>query len=126
MKPVYPLLIACMLLVSLKASAQRYDVAVMNKSVREIILEVPRLEAVKTLSVFRKNIKGIQHVSFEGFCESRRLLFLKADDAAYAEIETVLQSMNMPYYLKRGVSHERAKQSCDSRSEIENSLILQD
>lgn len=124
MKPAVYLFLVAMMSSSLSLSAQSFDAAVINKSVKDRVLEVPRMEAFKTLHIFKNRINQLNDVSFEGFCESRRLLFLKASDEGFAGIEQVLFNMNLSYYLKKGTSLQAAKRVCDNPAEIENSLII--
>ncbi len=124
MKPVYQIMLVSQLLLAGNSFSQSFDTIGIKKAVRDRVLEVPRMEAVKTLSIFKSRIRELNEVSFEGFCESRRLLFLKASDAAFAVVEEELLKMNMTYYLKKGASLQQAKRACDNQSEVENSLII--
>jgi len=124
MKRAYQIIIAIQLLAAVNSFAQSFDATVLQKSVKDRVLEVPKMEAVKTLSIFTQRINQMNDVSFEGFCESRRLLFLKASDEAFALVGEELLKMNMTYFIKKGASLQQAKRACDNQSEIENSLII--
>lgn len=122
MKPVYKIFIAINLLATINSLAQSFDATALNKSMKERVLEVPKMEAIKTLAIFRSRIEAMKEVSFEGFCESRRLLFLKSSEEAFVDVEAALAEMNMPFYVKLNASFLTAKQACDSSAEIENSF----
>lgn len=90
----------------------------------EYVLEIPLMETQKVLPIFKQAFKQFSGVEFKGFCESRRLLFFKANTVGYQEMINYLHEMKFEYFEKTETNHQRAMNSCSSISEIESTIAI--
>lgn len=93
-----------------------------SNQLEEYVLEVPLMESQKVLPVFKNALKQISGVEFKGFCESRRLLFIKANLIGFQQMIDLLRDMQFEFYRKEDSNHKQAKNSCGSIEEIEATI----
>ena len=86
------------------------------------MLEVPGANSEKILPPLKKKLKEITGVVFEGYCDSRKLLFLRIDHEAFNNVLDALRDANLIYYIKENTPISAAKNECSSQKEIELSL----
>lgn len=92
---------------------------------RDFVLEIPRADLYKVLPPLKAKFKQINGVTFEGYCDSRKLLFLHSTDEAFSSILKVMQEMNLIYFIKENTSIEHAKSACLNIAEIKNSFSIE-
>jgi hypothetical protein len=108
----------CCVLLTLKVSAQQPDPSNLKAS-RDFVFEIPRMDMVKTLPVFKGYIRANPEIEFAGFCESRNLMMLKMPENDLGIVTQALQSMNLTYFLKQNATVAQAISTCEYKEEIE-------
>jgi len=103
----------------MNANAQQSDIS--PKPVQEFVFEIPRMDLIKTLPVFKGYIKNNPEIIFAGFCESRNLMMLKMPEKDLAIVTRALQNMNLTYFLKQNATVDQAISTCEYKEEIETS-----
>lgn len=111
------LLIICCVLFTIKANAQQVDSS--RKATKDFVFEIPRMDFVKTLPVFKGYIKTNPEIEFAGFCESRNLMMLRMPEKDLAIVSQALQNMNLTYFLKQNATVDQAISTCEYKEEIE-------
>lgn len=86
------------------------------------VLEVPRMEPVKLLPLFKERIRGHESIRFKGFCESRNLLFIQSTPEEFRQVLRTLEELGLVYFQKECSNLEEAMVTCNSPAEIEESL----
>ena len=119
MKPI--LVVLTILFFTLKGHAQ--DVAAAN-SRKEIVLEIPSVDLHKSLPELKNTIKKIDGISFEGFCNSRKILMLKTTDDGLYQLLMVLKENHTDYFIKKQTSLSAAKEACGDNREIDASFSI--
>lgn len=112
------LMIILCVLFSIKANAQHIDTS-SPKTSRDFVFEIPRMDMVKTLPVFKSYIKANPEIEFAGFCESRNLMMLKMPENDLGIVTHALKSMNLTYFLKQNATVAQAISTCEYKEEIE-------
>lgn len=130
MKKIIPLFLLISLMATFQSFGQEEERAlptgdVITKAPIERVLEVPRMENAKVLPMFKEAFKNFSGVEFKGFCESRRLLFIKANPSGYLQVINYLREMNFEFFEKEDSSHQRAMNSCASKEEIKLSTATE-
>ena len=87
-----------------------------------MVLEIPRADLYKILPLLKTKFKEINGVDFEGYCDSRKLLFVKANEEAFFNVLMAIKELNLVYYIKQNTSIERARKICLNEDEIKVSL----
>lgn len=119
------LLLALLSAFTFTATAQRNENQVLQpiKSANgAYVLEVPRMEPVKLLPLFKERIRGYDAIGFRGFCESRNLLFIQSTPEAFRQVLKALEELGLVYFQKECSNLEEAMVTCNSPTEIEESL----
>ena len=104
--------------------AQNTDKTLTSKGIRDHVIEIPRMNLSKVLPVFKAKIREIEGVSFRGFCQSRSLVFITANQQTFDQVLESLTEIGLTYYVKSDVTIERAMSACSSQQEIQQSLII--
>lgn len=91
----------------------------------DLVIEIPRADLIKTIPSLKLKLKEIKNISFDGFCESRKLLFLHTNSESLTDVLNVMNEMNLIYYIKQNTSIERAKKACVNEEEIKSSFIIE-
>lgn len=91
----------------------------------DLVIEIPRADLIKTIPSLKLKLKEMKNISFDGFCESRKLLFLHTNGESLANVLSVMNEMNLIYYIKQNTSIERAKKACMNEDEIKSSFIIE-
>ena len=123
MKPIHTctlLLVSCFLF-SGKAIAQSSADATQKK---EIVLEVPNVDVQKNLPAIKSTLKKIEGVSFEGFCNSRKILLLRATPDALYQLMVAMKEQHISYFIKKNTSLEVAREACGDNREIDASFSI--
>jgi hypothetical protein len=115
------ILLLFLLSLCFNASAQQMERAQPAPPVQDFVLEVPRLDPVKTLPEFRRFLNDIGELQFEGFCDSRKLLFLRCTSEMMPKLELWFREKQMSFYVKENTSISRAMSACDNTKEITDS-----
>ena len=124
MKPLYLFLtIFLSFLTSVQLKAQ--DNAASLNVTGDLVIEIPRADLIKTIPSLKLKLKEIKNISFDGFCESRKLLFLHTNSESLTDVLNVMNEMNLIYYIKQNTSIERAKKACVNEEEIKSSFIIE-
>ena len=89
------------------------------------MIEIPKADLIKTIPSLKLKLKEIKNISFDGFCESRKLLFLHTNGESLSDVLEVMKEMNLIYYIKQNTSIERAKKACMNEDEIKSSFITE-
>ncbi|MFN0187669.1 MAG: hypothetical protein ACKVQV_03115 [Bacteroidia bacterium] len=122
-KLVLVLLFICIVFAK-KTQAQEVERTLATKGIVDRVIEVPRMEMNKVLPVFKSNIKNIEGASFRGFCQSRNLVFITANQKVFDQVLQSLTEMGLTYYIKSDVTIERAMSACSSAQEVQQSLMI--
>lgn len=124
MKPFYLFLtIFLSFLTSVKLEAQ--DNSASLNVTGDLVIEIPKADLIKTIPSLKLKLKEIKNISFDGFCESRKLLFLHTNGESLSDVLIVMKEMNLIYYIKQNTSIERAKKACMNEDEIKSSFITE-
>jgi hypothetical protein len=99
------------------------DVAAVNAR-KEIVLEIPSADLHKSLPDLKNTIKKIDGISFEGFCNSRKILLLKTTDDGLFQLLMVLKENHTDYFIKKQTSLSAAKEACGDNREIDASFSI--
>ncbi len=98
------------------------EISESNTTKNDLVLEIPRADLYKVLPLLKTKFKQINGVSFEGYCDSRKLLFVKANEEAFFNVLMAIKELNLVYYIKQNTSIERARKICLNEDEIKVSL----
>jgi hypothetical protein len=116
----YLLIIICGILTNSCTMAQ--EVKGDKVIVKDLVVELPKADLHKTIPVLKFKLRQLEGVSFEGYCDSRKLLFIKTKEESYFNVLMLLKEINLIYYIKQHTSILRAKTDCMSQKEIETSF----
>ena len=95
---------------------------IQNNEPTDFILEVPRMNNLKTLPLFKERIKSVSGLEFKGFCQSKGLVFIHGNHDQLIAATRILDEMGQEYFFKYDATLEKAMNACDSKSEITESL----
>ncbi len=102
------------------------QIAAVNPSPKkDLILEVPQADLTKVLPLIKQHLKDFTEVSFEGFCDSRKLLFLKSDSQTQQQLIYMFREMGLICFVKKEISIDKAKLACDTQEEIQTSFTIE-
>lgn len=123
MKPILitSLVVISCFLFSGKVSAQS---SLSTSAKKEIVLEIPGVDVQKNLPAIKNTLKKIEGVSFEGFCNSRKILLLRATDDALYQFMIAMKEQHIVYYIKKNTSLAVAKEACGDSREIDSSFSI--
>jgi len=126
MKPIIQIVFVILFfLFAANANAQTNKVA--DQSItpsKELVIQLPGVNNGKILPLIKQKIKAIEGITFNGFCESRQLIFLSST-ANSDDVFELFHEMNLEYAIKQNVSSDRAMLECLSKSEIQTSLSIE-
>jgi hypothetical protein len=126
MKTIIQILSVCLFfLIASNANAQTDEVADQAMALsKELVIQLPEVNKGKILPLLKQKLKTIEGITFNGFCESRQLIFLNTTTTS-DEVFELFHEMNLEYAIKQNVSFDRAMLECLSQSEIQNSLSIE-
>lgn len=124
MKPIYLILIIYLSFLT-PAYLKAQDKAASLNVTGDLVLEIPKADLIKTIPTLKLKLKEMKNISFDGFCESRKLLFLHTNSESLTDVLKIMNEMNLIYYIKQNTSIERAKKACMNEEEIKSSFIIE-
>jgi hypothetical protein len=126
MKPIIQIVfVIIFFLFAANANAQTNKVA--DQSItpsKELVIQLPGVNNGKILPLIKQKIKAIEGITFNGFCESRQLIFLSTSTNSDDVLE-LFHEMNLEYAIKQNATTDRAMLECLSQSEIQTSLSIE-
>jgi hypothetical protein len=126
MKPLIQIIFVCsFFLIAITANAQTDDVVDHASALsKELVIQLPGVNNGKILPILKQKLKTIEGITFNGFCESRQLIFLSTTTTS-DDVFELFHEMNLEYAIKQNASSERAMLECLSQSEIQTSLSIE-
>jgi hypothetical protein len=126
MKTIIQIVFVCLFsIVASTANAQTDEVADQAMALsKELVIQLPEVNKGKILPLLKQKLKTIEGITFNGFCESRQLIFLSTTTTS-EDVFELFHEMNLEYAIKQNVSFDRAMLECLSQSEIQNSLLIE-
>jgi len=91
---------------------------------KELIIQLPSVNNGKILPLLKQKLKAIDGITFNGFCESRQLIFLSTSTNS-DDVLGLFHEMNLEYAIKQNATTDRAMLECLSQSEIQTSLSIE-
>lgn len=72
-----------------------------TKPTMELIMEVPKADAVKSFKLLKKRLTALKEVNVEGFCDSKKLLMLRLNPQEYFNVLVAVDEAGFSYYIKK-------------------------
>jgi hypothetical protein len=126
MKPITQFVfISFLFICASKVNAQSNKIADQSITTsKELVIQLPGVDNGKILPLLKQKLKSIEGITFNGFCESRQLIFLNTTSTS-DDVFELFHEMNLEYSVKQNANSERAMLECLSQSEIQNSLSIE-
>jgi len=74
-----------------------------DKKSMELILEVPKADAIKSFKSLKEKLSTLPQVYVEGFCDSKKLLMLKLNPKEYFNVLVAVDEAGFSYYIKKDI-----------------------
>lgn len=126
MKPIVQIVFFNLLFLAASTSNAQSN-AVAEQSItptKELVIQLPGVNNGKILPLLKQKLKTIDGITFNGFCESRQLIFLNTTTTS-EDVFELFHEMNLEYAIKQNASYDRAMLECLSQSEIQTSLSIE-
>ncbi len=108
MKRFLPLTLICFVLTLFtNASAQSKE-----KKTMELIMEVPKADALKSFKSLKKKLNDLPEVKVEGFCDSKKLLLLRINPQEYFNVLVAVNEAGYTYYVKKDLHISEVISAC--------------
>lgn len=90
-----------------------------NPVLKEYVIEIPSADPGKMISSFRMKLEKNNQFELVAYCESSKLMMVKASPAAFQKLCSIFKENNLEYSIKKNTTIKSASAACYSREEFE-------